>query len=180
MQKIFTSSWFYAEKNMGTKIKSPIEFLVGLAKVIDLKFEEADAVLSTQYALGQVLFQPPNVAGWPGGKAWIDNATLMLRMNMAAYAFEQADMQVRFEGDPKDSHKRKKKEWKIRGNIRELQKLFGTKEIDVDGLVNYLLPSIIQTQDVFIEDWGQYTASDQDRFRWYLMSIMSFPEYQMC
>ncbi|HEX3768713.1 MAG TPA: DUF1800 family protein, partial [Puia sp.] len=32
--------------------------------------------------LGQVLFSPPNVAGWPGGKHWIDSSSLMLRMQL--------------------------------------------------------------------------------------------------
>jgi hypothetical protein len=32
--------------------------------------------------LGQVLFYPPNVAGWPGGKNWIDSSALMFRMRL--------------------------------------------------------------------------------------------------
>src|SRR5690606_41078120 len=31
---------------------------------------------------GQHLFNPPNVAGWPLGKAWIDNSSLLYRMQM--------------------------------------------------------------------------------------------------
>lgn len=31
---------------------------------------------------GQVLFFPPNVAGWPGGKSWIDSSSLMLRLRI--------------------------------------------------------------------------------------------------
>jgi uncharacterized protein (DUF1800 family) len=180
MQKIFTSSWFYAEKNMGTKIKSPIEFLVGLAKVLDIKFKAPESVVSTQYALGQVLFRPPNVAGWPGGKAWIDNATLMLRMNMAAIAFDRAEMNIRFKDESEQKKKKRMNKLKIEASIKGLQKLFGSKEIDVQGLADYLLPSPILTKNTFVEELAQYTASDQDRFKFNLLGIMSLPEYQMC
>jgi uncharacterized protein (DUF1800 family) len=33
-------------------------------------------------ALGQTLFDPPNVAGWPGGRTWITPATLLQRGNL--------------------------------------------------------------------------------------------------
>ena len=35
-----------------------------------------------QRTLGQVLFKPPNVAGWPGGRNWIDSSSLMYRMKI--------------------------------------------------------------------------------------------------
>jgi hypothetical protein len=41
-----------------------------------------DIQLQMQRVLGQVLFYPPNVAGWPGGKDWIDGASLMYRMQI--------------------------------------------------------------------------------------------------
>ena len=33
-------------------------------------------------ALGQTLFDPPNVAGWAGGRTWITPATLLQRGNL--------------------------------------------------------------------------------------------------
>ncbi len=32
--------------------------------------------------LGQLLFDPPNVAGWAGGRTWITPATLLQRGNL--------------------------------------------------------------------------------------------------
>jgi uncharacterized protein (DUF1800 family) len=37
-------------------------------------------------AMGQVLYDPPNVAGWHGGTAWANTATLLARYNFAARA----------------------------------------------------------------------------------------------
>ena len=34
--------------------------------------------------MGQALFMPPNVAGWPGGATWINSSALLQRINMAA------------------------------------------------------------------------------------------------
>ena len=82
MEDIFTSDWFYDQKNIGIKIKSPVELLVGLRRFLPLELQNDAAQLLFQQALGQVLFYPPNVAGWPGGKSWIDSSTLMLRLRI--------------------------------------------------------------------------------------------------
>ena len=35
--------------------------------------------------MGQRLFDPPSVAGWAGGRSWINTSTLFVRQNLAAY-----------------------------------------------------------------------------------------------
>ncbi|MEO7833966.1 MAG: DUF1800 family protein, partial [Ginsengibacter sp.] len=82
MNEIFLSDWFYEEKNIGTRIKSPVELIVGVRRLIPMELEKPEAQLLFQKVLGQVLFYPPNVAGWPGGKNWIDSSTLMFRMRL--------------------------------------------------------------------------------------------------
>lgn len=83
MKKIFTSEWFYDEENIGSKICSPVELIVRYKKIISLEFENDQALIDLQKALGQVLFFPPNVAGWKGGANWIDSSSLLLRLNLA-------------------------------------------------------------------------------------------------
>ena len=82
MQDIFTSDWFYSEKNIGTHIKSPIELIVGIRRMIPMELQNEDVQLLIQRLLGQVLMYPPNVAGWPGGKSWIDSSSLMFRLRL--------------------------------------------------------------------------------------------------
>ena len=82
MTDIFSSDWFYDSKNIGTRIKSPVELLVGIRRLIPMELEKPEAQLLFQKVLGQILFYPPNVAGWPGGKSWIDSSALMFRMKM--------------------------------------------------------------------------------------------------
>src|SRR4029078_2799626 len=76
MEDIFTSEWFYDEKNIGAKIKSPIELITGSRRIRPMQIENHEAQLLVQRLLGQMLFYPPNVAGWPGGRTCVDNTTL--------------------------------------------------------------------------------------------------------
>lgn len=82
LDAIFTNPWFYDAENIGSKIKSPVELWVGLRRMLPLALEDSEAQLLLQRALGQVLFHPPNVAGWPGGRAWIDSTSLLLRLRL--------------------------------------------------------------------------------------------------
>jgi hypothetical protein len=82
LQEIFTSTWFFDPENIGSKIKSPVELWVGIRRTLPLTLEDPEAQLLLQRALGQVLFHPPNVAGWPGGRTWIDSTSLMLRLRL--------------------------------------------------------------------------------------------------
>jgi len=82
MDDIFSSDWFYADANIGAHIKSPVELLVGIRRLLPMQLENDYIQLLFQRALGQLLFYPPNVAGWPGGTAWIDSSSLMLRLRI--------------------------------------------------------------------------------------------------
>ncbi|WP_207512148.1 DUF1800 domain-containing protein [Longitalea luteola] len=82
MKDIFTSDWFYDAKNIGCRIKSPVELLVGIRRALPMQLENEQVQLLIQRLLGQVLFYPPNVAGWPGGKNWIDSSSLMFRLRI--------------------------------------------------------------------------------------------------
>jgi len=97
---IFRSSWFYDEKNVGTRIKSPIELLVNLQRTIPIQTADPYAPLFVEKILGQVLFFPPNVAGWKGGKEWIDSSSLMFRVSLPGFIFNQADVNVQAKEDP--------------------------------------------------------------------------------
>ena len=82
MHTLFTATWFYDEKNIAAKIKSPIELLTGMSRVIPITFEDKQSSIFIQRALGQVLLNPPSVAGWSGGLSWIDSSSLLFRMRL--------------------------------------------------------------------------------------------------
>ena len=94
LRNIFTSEWFYDEHTIGGKIKSPIELLVGYQRMLPIQFENDKTILNLQRALGQFLFNPPNVAGWPGGKNWIDSSSLVIRMRLPGAFFKSKEINV--------------------------------------------------------------------------------------
>lgn len=99
LDEIVGSDWFYDPENVGTKIKSPVALWVGLRRALPFAPREPQAQILVQNALGQTLFYPPNVAGWPGGRAWIDASSLMTRLRLPQLVAWQGDFQVNTKDD---------------------------------------------------------------------------------
>ena len=88
MRQLFKSEHFFNSYNIGPLIKSPVELYLYFVKVLELPYEDGQLV-GLYYALmyqGQELFSPPNVAGWPGQRAWINENTLTERWSLLADA----------------------------------------------------------------------------------------------
>src|SRR5262249_55257493 len=86
VETILRSRAFFAEANLGRRILGPVEFIVGSARALEM-FDPAPSTLAIAdwcARLGQDLFQPPNVGGWPGGRHWISGQTMIGRANFAA------------------------------------------------------------------------------------------------
>jgi uncharacterized protein (DUF1800 family) len=80
LRALFTSPIFYSEKAKFALIQSPTELVVSTAR--NLGQTPPPVLLAIQIGkMGQELFQPPNVKGWPGGEQWITAATLFTRYN---------------------------------------------------------------------------------------------------
>ncbi|HZE83392.1 MAG TPA: DUF1800 domain-containing protein, partial [Puia sp.] len=98
LQDIFGSDWFYEPRNIGSRIKSPVDLLVGIRRLLPMKIANEDVLLLIQRLLGQLLFYPPNVAGWPGGASWIDSSSLMFRLRIPELIYASGE----FHQQPKD------------------------------------------------------------------------------
>jgi uncharacterized protein (DUF1800 family) len=83
LRQIFLSREFYGERTMSSQIKCPVQYLVQLLKELEMNEPPVGFPIMGQIQLGQVLFMPPNVAGWDWGKAWINTNTLLTRYNLA-------------------------------------------------------------------------------------------------
>jgi uncharacterized protein (DUF1800 family) len=79
LNALLVSDAFYAPQNRAALIKSPIELVVGTLRQFDFKTGEVLPFVVTANQLGQRLFAPPNVKGWPGGEAWINSTTFLAR-----------------------------------------------------------------------------------------------------
>lgn len=79
MKAMLNSDAFWAQKNRGELIKSPVEFLVGTVRFFENTPVDGDSLARYSRRLGQDIFDPPNVKGWPGHTAWISTDTLLAR-----------------------------------------------------------------------------------------------------
>jgi hypothetical protein len=83
LKHIFLSKDFYSSASMATQIKSPVLLVVSTYRKMGLR--ELPTIPDfgrLTGGLGQTLFDPPNVAGWAGGRTWITPATLLQRGNL--------------------------------------------------------------------------------------------------
>jgi uncharacterized protein (DUF1800 family) len=86
VEAVLKSQAFFSDSNLGNRVLCPVEFVVGLARVLEL-FDPAPSTLAMadwSARMGQDLYEPPNVGGWPGGRAWIHTRSLIARANYAA------------------------------------------------------------------------------------------------
>lgn len=82
LKTIFLSRDFYSPQSFGSQVKSPVAMLVSTYRKMGLKsIPGIPDFNETTTTLGQTLFFPPNVAGWSGGRTWINPATLLARCN---------------------------------------------------------------------------------------------------
>ena len=195
MEDIFTSDWFYDEKNIGAKIKSPIELVVGLQRILPMQLQNEEALLLIQRVLGQLLFYPPNVAGWPGGKSWIDSSTLMVRMRIPQMLNDQDEMNVRPKADDDQMMGKMDDENKMKNKgMGKMGKLIKTdidwnvyiknfEAVPRENLLNELVASLLQTKMAIPGDTIKNFADSSSKesfIKTATLQIMSVPEYQMC
>jgi uncharacterized protein (DUF1800 family) len=82
VQAVLTSPAFYSDKAYRAKVKSPAEFLAGVARHLKLQ-TDAFTLDASCRRMSQTLFNPPNVAGWPSGVRWFNTSAWLERVNQA-------------------------------------------------------------------------------------------------
>ncbi|MCA9139901.1 MAG: DUF1800 domain-containing protein [Planctomycetales bacterium] len=88
IETVLRSERFFRDDNIGNRPLGPIEFIVGAVRGLELFESTPSTLLLSEWsaAMGQDLFLPPSVFGWPGGRAWLTTRTLISRANFAAAA----------------------------------------------------------------------------------------------
>ena len=82
VREVLLSDDFDETADRADMIKSPAEFVVGAYRGLGLYVNEND-YLDWARAMGQTLFEPPSVGGWKAGRAWINTAAYLVRVNFA-------------------------------------------------------------------------------------------------
>ena len=92
LRALLTADAFYAPQNRAVLVKSPVDLIVGTLRQFRFETGEVTPFLFVSRQLGQDLFAPPNVKGWPGGENWINSATLLQRKQLLERLFRGQEM----------------------------------------------------------------------------------------
>ena len=90
LHAVFTSPEFAAEQSYRALVKSPVEFMVHTLKALNAP-RLARLVVQSGANMGQVLFDPPDVGGWPTNEAWISSNNVIARVNFVTQALGQLE-----------------------------------------------------------------------------------------
>jgi uncharacterized protein (DUF1800 family) len=87
---ILRSQAFFANANLRTRVVDPVGFVVAPVRALELLDPPPSTLVLADWAarLGQDLFYPPNVGGWPGGRSWLTTRAIIGRANYAAALVE--------------------------------------------------------------------------------------------
>jgi len=177
LDSIFTATWFYDSKNVGNRIKSPVELMAGIMRMLPMEIANPENLIVYQKLLGQMLLYPPNVAGWPSGKAWIDSSTLLLRMQLPQIwtGLRPLDLDAQNDDD-------------LDMGLRQSQALAKAYKnpkisIDWDGVEAAFADRdpfelLLQQQPSFGKTLRDSYAGGSRRRT--IIEVMSIPEYQLC
>jgi uncharacterized protein (DUF1800 family) len=187
LNDIVQSDWFYAPENVGVKIKSPVEYWVGIRRALPLELADPDSQLLLQKALGQVLFYPPNVAGWPGGRNWIDSSSLMLRLRIPELIYANQELDVRAKTDDDQQMGQQAAQTRMRRLAAvidwqpALDMFAKVPEAQlVEKLVEYLWQAPAKTLPLDVLQKNTEHNNRDARIQSTMIQLMATPEYQIC
>jgi len=87
MHAVFTSPQFTGAQSYRTLVKSPTEFMVHAGRALGVS--NSKLIVGAGSGMGQSLFDPPDVGGWPNNESWISSNTVVARVNFVTAALSQ-------------------------------------------------------------------------------------------
>jgi len=188
VKAMLNSPAFYSPQAYRARIKSPVEFLVGALRNLGLNVpmqgrQSAGVLVGALDIMGQTLFDPPNVAGWPGDQIsadWLNTGAWMTRVNvinaLVEYMSSSPDFIQRVQADIQKQHI----------NTADTFVAYVLNQLidgQIDGprrkmLVDYVNSSPAGSpSDSLALSGGKQLSGESVRGLYYL--VMSMPEYQL-
>ena len=87
MYELLMSNSFRDSENYARLIKSPLDYIVGTLRILEVPVKDGRAAAFASAHLGQNVFDPPNVKGWLGGEEWITSSSLLTRQQLLERMF---------------------------------------------------------------------------------------------
>jgi uncharacterized protein (DUF1800 family) len=178
VRTILSSNLFFSDDAYRTKVKSPVEFALGVVRGLEGRIGTT-ALATSLSQLGQNLFHPPSVKGWDGGTTWLNGQTLLYRQNLALALCSAED--GRF-GAGCDAAALARRHGKSAGGaelVDFLLELFVQRDVPAearDRLLAYERSSHNARVPVY---WTARDAAD-GRVRSLCHLVLAQPEFQLC
>ena len=191
LRAMFSSEEFYTDAIIRNQVKSPVQWLVGSARMLQCDLPPAFISGAITRSLGQDLFAPPNVKGWDGGITWITTNTLLERYNDAATLVQCTTQQLaasdfaRKPGGPGGAALERAAERVHIGGVDVDKILTPEERADKNKLVAALQHRLLQStfsnkQDQALRDFlGSRPALNDGDIRNVIRLVMSTPDYQV-
>jgi uncharacterized protein (DUF1800 family) len=194
MKTIFSSNWFYDAKNVAAKIKSPIELITGMFRLIPTSFEKDESKIFLQRTLGQVLLNPPNVAGWPGGRSWIDSSSLLFRMRLPQIIYYDKELDIEPKEETSETKMQMQQMQLADGFAKKLasKKLaatsdwsaittyFSTGSETVNEIISMVLANKPAAAAIKTLKLNTDTSNKEKEIKSAMIHVLSLPDYQLC
>jgi uncharacterized protein (DUF1800 family) len=90
VETILRSELFFSERNLHAHVSDPVGFVMGTVRSLERFNRPPSTLLLAEWTgrMGEALFFPPNVGGWPGGRSWLSGRAVVARANFAAAVVE--------------------------------------------------------------------------------------------
>lgn len=188
LTEIFSANWFYDKSVIGSRIKSPVELIAGIRRILPMNLDRPEIQLLFQRTLGQLLFYPPNVAGWPGGKSWIDSSALMLRLRLPQILTLNDQFTLKPKNDDdvmmgKEGVDTGGKSFQFNAKVDWPGVFDAFKKVKRENLSASIADVLFQTSSRLPETIvARYAdaASREKYIQSVFLELMSTPEYQLC
>lgn len=179
LKRLFLSEHFYDPGVIGEQIKSPAEVVVGAARGFNAPVRDIGILADAMNLMGQSLFFPPNVAGWAGGRSWINTSTMFVRQNTLVFMLTGKKptgydaLADREKFDPTTL-------------LGELAKADPAAVRDAARVVDYTLrftlgPAAVRERDALVNFVNANGGpQNPDTITGLLLLITAMPEYQLC
>ena len=208
VRALLKSAHFFDAQTVGAHIKSPVEELLGIT--LELQRAPADPLFEVLFwlsgELGQWVLEPPNVAGWPGHRSWLNTSTLINRWDFAGYMLYDGEEEGLpphdLKGLAETLHDANDALAIFRLPVALVEHLISipVEELDIeplaDGfggdLVSFPIPSEIAAGPVYVRDlakrflqgvpwyeWDLSLPEAPELIRYFLHYIVELPEFQL-
>jgi uncharacterized protein (DUF1800 family) len=86
VEMILRSERFFSARNLHAQVSEPVAFVIGTVRSLERFDPPPSTLLLVEWTgrIGQELFFPPSVGGWPGGRSWLSGRSVVARANFAA------------------------------------------------------------------------------------------------